>query len=117
MKSLSHMGGSQNIEEASSGNLPEWTRQTIQHLPRKEFMMMSRRSGSWSTGSQKDCGNVAYKDFFEKVAVPEVKERNEIFGFSRASAEKNWGYHRVLAWCLGCGKHGKRSCECFQCQR
>ena len=36
----------------------------------------------------KDCGNVAYKDFFEKVAVPEVKERNEIFGFSRASAEK-----------------------------
>ena len=27
----------------------------------------------------KDCGNVAYKDFFEQVAVPEVNDRNEIF--------------------------------------
>ena len=36
----------------------------------------------------KDCGNVAYKDFFEQVAVPELQQRNEIFAFSRASAEK-----------------------------
>jgi hypothetical protein len=31
---------------------------------------------------------VAYKDFFEQVAVPESQQRNEIFAFSRASAEK-----------------------------
>ena len=36
----------------------------------------------------KDCGNVAYKDFFEKVAVPEAADRNEIFAHTRASAEK-----------------------------
>ena len=30
-------GGSQGIEETSSGDLPEWTRQTIQHLPQKNL--------------------------------------------------------------------------------
>jgi len=36
----------------------------------------------------KDCGNVAYEDFFEQVAVPEARDRNEIFAHTRASAEK-----------------------------
>ena len=84
--SIAH-GGSQNIEEASSGNLPEWTRQAIQHYRERVYDDVAKK---WLLVYRvtKDCGNVAYKDFFEKVAVPEVKERNEIFGFSRASAEK-----------------------------
>eukprot|EP00435_Cladocopium_sp_Y103_P039282 s3561_g10.t1 len=36
----------------------------------------------------RDCGNVAYKDFLEQVAVPDPNERNEIFAHTRMSAEK-----------------------------
>ena len=36
----------------------------------------------------RDCGNVAYKDFLEQVAVPDPNKLNEIFAHTRMTAEK-----------------------------
>ena len=87
MKSLSHMGGvrvsrRQAHEIFRNGRDKQFSiyREKVYDEYAKETVLAYRVT--------KDCGNVAYKDFFEKVAVPDVKERNEIFGFSRASAEK-----------------------------
>ena len=87
MKSLSHMGGvriskRQALEIFRNGRGKQFSiyRERVFDEVAKKWLLIYRVT--------KDCGNVAYKDFFEKVAVPEVKERNEIFGFSRASAEK-----------------------------
>ena len=87
MKSLSHMGGvriskRQALEIFRNGRGKQFSiyRERVFDDVAKKWLLIYRVT--------KDCGNVAYKDFFEKVAVPEVKERNEIFGFSRASAEK-----------------------------
>ena len=87
MKSVSHMGGvrvskRQALEIFRNGRGKQFSiyRERIYDEVAKKWLLVFRVT--------KDCGNVAYKDFFEQVAVPEVKERNEIFGFSRASAEK-----------------------------
>ena len=36
----------------------------------------------------RDCGNVAYEDFLEQVAVPDPNKLNEIFAHTRMTAEK-----------------------------
>ena len=36
----------------------------------------------------RDCGNVAYKDFLEQVAVPDPNKLNEIFAHTGMTAEK-----------------------------
>ena len=36
----------------------------------------------------RDCGNVAYKDFLEQVAVPDPDKITEIFAHTRMIAEK-----------------------------
>ena len=87
MKSLSHMGGvrlpSQQVREIfknSRGKQFSIYRERIYDEQSRRSILAFRVT--------KDCGNVAYKDFFEQVAVPEAKDRNEIFGPTRASAEK-----------------------------
>ena len=87
MKSLSHMGGVR---------IPyNQARQIFKNGRGKQFSIYRERiydrgPGKWILAFRvtKDCGNVAYKDFFEQVAVPGLKERNEIFVFTRATAEK-----------------------------
>ena len=87
MKSLSNMGGVR---------IPyNQAREIFKNGRGKQFSIYRERifdkgPGKWILAFRvtKDCGNVAYKDFFEQVAVPEMKERNEIFAFSRATAEK-----------------------------
>jgi len=87
MKSLSHMGGVR---------IPyNQAKEIFKNGRGKQFSIYRERvydkgSGKWILAFRvtKDCGNVAYKDFFEQVAVPELKERNEIFAFTRATAEK-----------------------------
>ena len=87
MKSLSHMGGVRVP--------PNQAREIFKNGRGKQFSVYRERirdkkSQKWILAFRvtKDCGNVAYKDFFEQVAVPEIQQRNEIFAFSRASAEK-----------------------------
>ena len=87
LKSVSHMGGvriskRQAVEIFRNGRGKQFSiyRERLYDEASKQWILAYRVT--------KDCGNVAYKDFFEKVAVPEIKERNEIFAFSRASAEK-----------------------------
>ena len=87
MKSVSHMGGvriskRQAVEIFRNGRGKQFSiyRERVYDETSKQWLLAFRVT--------KDCGNVAYKDFFEKVAVPELKERNEIFAFSNASAEK-----------------------------
>ena len=87
MKSLSHMGGvrvppNQAKEIFKNGRGKQFSvyREQIFDKGSKKWILAFRVT--------KDCGNVAYKDFFEQVAVPESQQRNEIFAFSRASAEK-----------------------------
>ena len=87
LKSVSHMGGvriskRQAVEIFRNGRGKQFSiyRERLYDESSKQWILAYRVT--------KDCGNVAYKDFFEKVAVPEIKERNEIFAFSRASAEK-----------------------------
>ena len=87
MKSLSHMGGVR---------IPyNQAREIFKNGRGKQFSIYRERiydrgPGKWILAFRvtKDCGNVAYKDFFEQVAVPGLKERNEIFAFTRATAEK-----------------------------
>ena len=87
MKSLSHMGGVR---------VPfNQAKEIFKNGRGKQFSIYRERvydkgPGKWILFFRvtKDCGNVAYKDFFEQVAVPELKERNEIFAFTRATAEK-----------------------------
>ena len=87
MKSLSHMGGV---------HIPyNQAREIFKNGRGKQFSIYRERiydrgPGKWILAFRvtKDCGNVAYKDFFEQVAVPGLKERNEIFAFTRATAEK-----------------------------
>ena len=87
MKSLVPHGGSSHPLQPGEGNLQERPGQAIQHLQERIY---DRGPGKWILAFRvtKDCGNVAYKDFFEQVAVPGLKERNEIFAFTRATAEK-----------------------------
>ena len=87
MKSLSHMGGVRIPHNQA--------REIFKNGRGKQFSIYRERvfdkgPGKWILAFRvtKDCGNVAYKDFFEQVAVPEMKERNEIFAFTRATAEK-----------------------------
>ena len=87
MKSLSHMGGvrvppNQVKEIFKNGRGKQFSvyRERIWDRLAKKWILAFRVT--------KDCGNVAYKDFFEQVAVPEIKDRNDIFAFSRATAEK-----------------------------
>ena len=87
MKSVSHMGGvriskRQAVEIFRNGRGKQFSiyRERVYDEASKQWLLAFRVT--------KDCGNVAYKDFFEKVAVPEIKDRNEIFAFSNASAEK-----------------------------
>ena len=87
MKSLSHMGGvripyNQAKEIFKNGRGKQFS------IYRERIF--DRGPGKWILAFRvtKDCGNVAYKDFFEQVAVPGLKERNEIFAFTRATAEK-----------------------------
>ena len=87
MKSLSHMGGvrvpphqARGIFKNGRGKQFSIYRERIFDPVSKEHVLAFRLT--------KDCGNVAYKDFFEQVAVPEAKDRNEIFAHTRASAEK-----------------------------
>ena len=87
MKSLSHMGGVR---------IPyNQAKEIFKNGRGKQFSIYRERiydrgPGKWILAFRvtKDCGNVAYKDFFEQVAVPGLKERNEIFAFTRATAEK-----------------------------
>ena len=86
-KSLSHMGGvrvpphqAKEIFKNGRGKQFSVYRERIQDPVTKDFVLAYRLTKDW--------GNVAYKDFFEKVAVPEPKDRNEIFAHTRASAEK-----------------------------
>ena len=87
MKSLSHMGGFR---------IPyNQAKEIFKNGRGKQFSIYRERiydrgPGKWILAFRvtKDCGNVAYKDFFEQVAVPGLKERNEIFAFTRATAEK-----------------------------
>ena len=87
MKSLSHMGGVR---------IPyNQAREIFKNGRGKQFSIYRERiydrgPGKWILAFRvtKDCGNVAYNDFFEQVAVPGLKERNEIFAFTRATAEK-----------------------------
>ena len=87
MKSLSHMGGvrvpfNQAKEIFKNGRGKQFSiyRERVYDKGPEKWILVFRVT--------KDCGNVAYKDFFEQVAVPETKERNEIFAFTRATAEK-----------------------------
>ena len=87
MKSVSHMGGVRVSKRKAV--------EIFRNGRGKQFSIYHERlydefTKKWLSAYRvtKDCGNVAYKDFFEMVAVPEVKERNEIFAFSNASAEK-----------------------------
>ena len=87
MKSLFHMGGVR---------IPyNQAKEIFKNGRGKQFSIYRERvydkgPGKWILVFRvtKDCGNFAYKDFFEQVAVPEMKERNEIFAFTRATAEK-----------------------------
>ena len=97
MKSLYHMGGVR---------IPyNQAKEIFKNGRGKQFSIYRERiydrgPGKWILAFRvtKDCGNVAYKDFFEQVAVPGLKERNEIFAFTRATAEKVVRHHRILAW-------------------
>ena len=87
MKSLSHMGGvrvpphqAREIFKNGRGKQFSVYRERIFDPVSKEHVLAFRLT--------KDCGNVAYKDFFEQVAVPELNDRNRIFAHTRASAEK-----------------------------
>jgi len=78
MKSLSHMGGvrvpphqAREIFKNGRGKQFSVYRERIYDPVSKEHVLAFRLT--------KDCGNMAYKDFFEQVAVPEVNDRNEIF--------------------------------------
>ena len=88
MKSLSHMWGvrvpphqAREIFKNGRGKQFSVYRERIFDPVSKEYVLAFRLT--------KDCGNVAYKDFFEQVAVPEAKDRNKIFAHTRASAEKS----------------------------
>ena len=87
LKSLSHMGGvrvqrhhAKEIFKNGRGKQFSIYRELVYDPASNEQFLAFRVT--------KDCGNVAYKDFFEKVAVPDPSDRNEIFAHTRASAEK-----------------------------
>lgn len=87
MKSLSHIGGvrvpphqAKEIFKNGRGKQFSVYRERIFDSVSKEYVLAYRLT--------MDCGNVAYKDFSEQVAVPEAKDRNEIFAHTRASTEK-----------------------------
>eukprot|EP00435_Cladocopium_sp_Y103_P015282 s3183_g3.t1 len=88
MKSLSHMGGVRIPSHQA--------REIFKNGRGKQFSVYRERLRDPVTNSNvlvyrltRDCGNVTYKDFLEQVAVPEAKDRNEIFAHTRASAEKS----------------------------
>eukprot|EP00435_Cladocopium_sp_Y103_P040939 s3204_g11.t1 len=87
MKSLSHMGGvripahqAKEIFKNVRGKQFSVYRECLYDDKAKRKVLAYRL--------MRDCGNVAYKDFLEQVAVPDVNERNEIFAHTRMSAEK-----------------------------
>ena len=98
MKSLSHMGGvrvqrhhaKEIFKNGRGKQLSICREQLIDPVTQEEFLAFR---------VTKDCGNVAYKDFFEKVAVPDAHDRNEIFAHTRAPAEK---VGDVIEFWLGC---------------
>ena len=87
LKSFSHMGGVRVQRHHA--------KEIFKNGRGKQFSIYREQVYDPATNEQflafrvtKDCGNVAYKDFFEKVAVPEAADRSEIFAHTRASAEK-----------------------------
>eukprot|EP00435_Cladocopium_sp_Y103_P031471 s3097_g8.t1 len=87
MKSVSHMGGvripyqqAKEIFKNGRGKQFAVYRECIYDNKAKKKVLVYRL--------MKDCGNVAYKDFLEQVAVPNPNDRNEIFAHTRMSAEK-----------------------------
>ena len=87
LKSFSHMGGVRVQRHHA--------KEIFKNGRGKQFSIYREQVYDPATNKQflafrvtKDCGNVAYKDFFEKVAVPDAADRNEIFAHTRASAEK-----------------------------
>ena len=87
MKSVYHMGG---IRVA-----PHQAREIFKNGRGRQFGIYRERMTLPTSGKviqvfrvNRDCGNVAYKDFLEQVAVPDPNKLKEIFAHARMTAEK-----------------------------
>ena len=86
MKSVSHMGGIRVDHQA---------REIFKNGRGRQFGIYRERMTLPTSGEviqvfrvNRDCGNVAYKDFLEQVAVPDPNKLNEICAHIRMTAEK-----------------------------